>query len=61
VEVDVYETEGLTGDAYAVGDKLYCSAYGLLTNVTSTDATVIGIVTKAPSTASPTLGLDQRI
>jgi hypothetical protein len=61
VEVDVYETEGLTGGAYAVGDLLYCSAYGLLTNVLSTDATVIGIVTKAPSTASPTLGLDQRI
>jgi hypothetical protein len=61
VEVDVYETEGLVGGAFAVADKLYCSAYGLLTNVASGEGTVIAIVTKAPSTASPTIGLDQRI
>ena len=64
VEVDVYETR-LANDggdlAWAVGQKLYCSANGLLTYEVSTDATIIGIVTKAPQTASPTLGLDMRI
>lgn len=69
VEVDVYETR-LANDsgniAYAVGDLLYSSAQGFLTNEISTEGaavngTVIGVVTKAPSTASPTLGLDQRI
>jgi len=58
VEVDVYETDGLT---YAVGDLLYCSAQGLLTNVASAEGTVVGVLTKAPSTASPTIGLDERI
>ena len=62
VEVDVYETNtGAGAIQYAVGEKLYCSAYGLLTNVLSTEATVIGVCTKAPTTASPTLGLDMRI
>jgi len=64
VEVDVYETRKAdnSGDiTYSVGDKLYCSAQGLLTNETSTEGTVIGICTKAPTTASPTLGLDMRI
>ena len=64
VEVDVYETRlaNDSGDiAYAVGDLLYCSAQGFLTNETSTEGTVIGVCTKAPSTASPTLGLDERI
>ena len=66
VEVDVYETYGCAhgntaATAYAVGDKLYSSAYGLLTNNASTDATVIGIVTKIPTVASPNLGLDMRI
>jgi len=64
VEVDVYETRNAAGAAdltYAVGEKLYCSAQGLLTNEASTEGTIIGIVTKAPSTASPTLGLDERI
>jgi len=64
VEVDVYETRNALDTAdltYAVGDKLYCSAQSLLTNEVSTEATVIGICTKAPSTASPTLGIDQRI
>ena len=64
VEVDVYETKNALGTldlTYAVGDKLYCSAQNLLTNEVSAEGTVIGILTKAPSTASPTLGLDMRI
>jgi len=64
VEVDVYETKNALGTAdltYAVGNKLYCSAQGLLTNEVSTDGTVIGLVTKAPSVSSPTIGLDERI
>jgi hypothetical protein len=64
VEVDVYETRGWADAAdlvYAVGDLLYCSAQGFLTNEASAEGTVIGVCTKAPSTASPTLGLDERI
>ena len=64
VEVDVYETQNAAATAdlvYSVGEKLYCSAQNFLTNELSTEGTVIGIVTKAPSTASPTLGLDMRI
>jgi len=64
VEVDVYETRNAAGLAdltYSVGDLLYCSAQGFLTNETSSEGTVIGVCTKAPSTASPTLGLDERI
>ena len=63
-EVDVYETRNAANNAdltYAVGEKLYCSAYGLLSNEVSTETTVLGVVTKAPTTASPTLGLDMRI
>lgn len=64
VEVDVYETRNEADSAdlvYTVGDLLYSSAQGFLTNETSTEGTVIGVVTKAPSTASPTIGLDMRI
>jgi hypothetical protein len=64
VEVDVYETRNAADSAdltYAVGNLLYCSAQGFLTNETSSEGTVIGLCTKAPSTASPTLGLDERI
>jgi len=64
VEVDVYETRNAadTDDlTYAVGDLLYSSAQGLLTNELSTEGTVIGVLTKAPSTSSPTIGLDARI
>lgn len=64
VEVDVYETRNAADTAnitYAVGEKLYSSAYGLLTNEASSEGTVIGVVTKSPSTSSPTLGLDMRI
>ena len=58
VEVDVYETDGTT---FNVGSKLYCSDYGLLTDIASVEGTVVGIVTKKPTVASPTLGLDMRI
>jgi hypothetical protein len=65
VEVDVYETDGLTGGSvpgqWTVADLCYCSAHGFLTNVASNEGTVIGVCTKAPTTASPTLGLDERI
>jgi hypothetical protein len=64
VEVDVYETRmsNDTGDiAYAVGDYLYGSAQGFLTKETSASSVVVGVVTKAPTTSSPTLGLDMRI
>jgi hypothetical protein len=62
VEVDVYETnDGAPGNpiAYAVGRYLYSSAQGLLT--IAQGAAVVGVVTKIPTTASPTLGLDMRI
>jgi len=64
VEVDVYETRNAADIAdivYAVGNLLYCSAQGLLTNEVSAEGTVIGVLTKAPSTSSPTIGLDERI
>jgi hypothetical protein len=64
VEVDVYETRNAadSGDlTYAVGDNLYSSAQGFLTNEVSTNGTIIGLVTKAPSVSSPTIGLDERI
>ncbi len=64
VEVDVFETRNVNDTLdlfYNVGDLLYCSAQGLLTNIPSTEGTVIGVCTKAPSTQSPTLGLDERI
>ena len=66
VEVDVYETYNQSNNliTWTVGDLLYSSPQGLLTNVTSSEAapaTVIGICTKKPTTSSPTLGLDMRI
>ena len=60
----MYETRNAANTAditYSVGDPLYSSVYGLLTNEVSTSGVIIGICTKAPSTASPTLGLDERI
>lgn len=65
VEVDVYETQ-TAADAdvalvYAIGDALYSSAGGLLTKEVSTDETIIGYVTKVPTTTSPLLGLDMAI
>lgn len=64
VEVDVYETRNAadTEDlTYTVGNKLYCSAQGFLTNEASSEGTVIGVCMKVPVTASPTLGVDMRI
>jgi len=64
VEVDVYETRNAAANAdltYAVGNLLYGSAQGFLTNETTASAVLIGVVTKAPSTSSPTLGLDMRL
>lgn len=63
VEVDVYASHdsGNLAQTYAVGENLYCDAEGFLTKEVSSNGTVIGIVTKAPSTASPTIGLDMRI
>lgn len=64
VEVDVYETRNAAATAdltYTVGEKLYCSAQGFLTNEVSSNGTVIGVTTKAPTTVSPVLGLDERI
>lgn len=64
VEVDVYETRNAAANGdltYAVGDSLYASAQGLLTKEASTDAVVVGIVTKAPTVASPVIGLQMRI
>jgi hypothetical protein len=67
VEVDVYETveaDDTTPLVFAVGDLLYSSAQGLLTNEASNEVapkTVIGICTKKPTTSSPTLGLDMRV
>ena len=56
LEVDVYANV-----EFAIGDKLYADAKGLLTNVESTTKNVIGVVTKVPTVASPTLGLDMWI
>ena len=64
VEVDVYETRNAADSAdltYSVGDKLYSSAQGLLTNEESTSKEVVGIVTKVPTPSAPALGLDMRI
>ncbi len=56
VEVDIYADV-----TFAVGDKLYSDANGYLTNVASTEGTVIGICTKVPTTANPFLGLEMSI
>lgn len=63
VEVDVYETRNADDNDdldYIVGEYLYSSEQGLLTNEDD-NPVVIGVVTKAPSISSPTLGLDMRI
>lgn len=64
VEVDVYETRNAADTAdltYTCGDFLYGSANGFLTNEFTEADIVIGVVTKTPTTSSPTLGLDMRI
>jgi hypothetical protein len=63
VEIDVYATRNAGDSAdltYAVGDLLRSNDEGFVSNEPAS-GTVVGIVTKAPSTASPTLGLDMRI
>ena len=57
-ETDVYETAVVP---YVVGDDLYCSANGLLTNADTFNAVIIGVVTKAPSLVDPFLGFNLRI
>lgn len=56
VEVDVYADV-----EFKVGEPLYSDANGYLTNVAGANKTVIGIVTKVPTTADPFLGLEMRI
>lgn len=67
---DMYETTNHLGAAiaYAAGNKLYSSAYGLLINLTPTaegigapDDTVIGVVLTAPSTTDPFMVVQMRI
>lgn len=53
VEVDVYEQV-----TFAIGDSLYASADGFLTNVASSNNQVIGYVTKLPTASDPFLGLE---
>lgn len=56
VEVDIYEDV-----EFAIGDALYASENGYLTNVKGADETVIGIVTKLPTASDPFLGLEMKI
>lgn len=53
VEVDEYADV-----EFKEGDKLYSDANACLTNVKGSDDTVIGIVTKVPTTADPFLGVE---
>ena len=64
VEVDIYETRNAADNAdltYEVGQNLYSSAQGLLTNEESTSKVIVGLVTKVPTPSAPSLGLDMRI
>lgn len=56
VEVDIYADV-----EFEIGDKLYSDATGYLTNVAGVNTTVIGIVTKLPTTADAFLGLELTI
>lgn len=56
VEVDIYADV-----TFKIGDKLYADENGYLTNVAGSDTTVIGVVTKLPTTADPFLGLEMTI
>ena len=56
VEVDIYADV-----TFKIGDKLYSDENGYLTNVAGSDTTVIGVVTKLPTTADPFLGLEMTI
>ena len=71
VGVSIYETKvqtgGFTAITYAVGDRLYASVNGLLTNViddayeAADEETVVGIVKVAPDANSSLLVLDLRV
>jgi len=65
VEVDVYETNTVADDTasitYVVGQPLYSSVWGLLTNEAGASTVIIGFVTKVPSATSPTIGLNMAI
>ncbi len=76
VGVSIYETQNLANNAaitYAVGDKLYASANGLLTNriadayerlvggAADTDVTLMGIVKVVPDATNLWLTLDLRV
>ena len=64
VEVDTYETRKAANNGdieYKVGEYLYGSAQGFLTNETTASAIVVGVCTKVPTTSSPVIGLDMRI
>ena len=71
VGVTLYETLNLNSGAaltYAVGDKLYASANGLLTNVAAdnnlfeqTTYTVIGVLKVVPDASNSLMVLDMRI
>lgn len=58
-EVDVYETHASGGASimvnYTIGAALYCSARGLVTNVSSGQQ--VGKCVKVPTTANPRLGI----
>lgn len=60
VEVDIYEGEF---SDYAIGEPLYASVNGYLTNSDAglTDKTVIGVVNKLPTVSDPFLGLEMSI
>jgi len=63
-ETDLYETrnEADSADlAYVVGDKLYCSANGLITKDNATNVVIVGVVSKAPTATDPFLGFDSKL
>lgn len=64
IEINVFETRNALNTAdltYAVGEKLYCSRHGLVTNEVSTEGTVVGIVKKVPTASDPFLGIQALI
>jgi len=61
--VNLYETETEAGAplaAYAAGDDLYASNFGLLTKE-NTGSIVVGVVTKAPSANDPFMTFNLRV
>ena len=71
-EVGIYETHDVNGNSiigdYGFGKKLYCSQNGLLTveeglqgQSASSDAVVIGVITKAPSASDPVMRFNLRM